>query len=74
MVRGTLAGHKILEYLQAVYPQAQTIEEICGKTAISRCSAGGWLKTLVSRRRVEICGKKGRFNLYRCVPETKGGQ
>ena len=72
MVRRIEVGHKILEYLQAVYPQAQTIEEICEKTAISRCGAGGWLRTLVSRRRVEICGKKGRFNLYRFRIETQG--
>lgn len=71
MVRGTIVGEQILEYLKAAYPKAFTIDDICEKTRFSQCAAGGWLRTLVSRRKIEICGKQGRHNLYRFVPDTK---
>jgi len=63
-------AQKILDYLKSIYPRAETKREICSSTRVSYCTVGKWLRTLVADRKVEICGKKGRCNLYRYIPES----
>ena len=67
----TLVPEKILEYLKSIYPKPATIKQICSGTGISTCTGNSWIKTLISTRDIEICGKEGRYNLYRYNPKQQ---
>ena len=70
MRSGTEYAKKIVEYLEAIYPERATMSEISKALGIKSCSLNPWMQTLVASKDVEITGKKGRSNLY----GLRGGQ
>lgn len=58
---------KVLEVLQKVYPNCLTTSQICSKARIPSCSISLLMRSLISRRAVELVGKKGRENCYRAI-------
>jgi len=68
MSRKVGARVAIREYLESVFPEPATENEILQHVHVRSCAAGGALRTLRSRGVVEVVGKKGRANLYRFKP------
>lgn len=58
-------AEKIVEFLKGIYPNSATKTEILSDVGVKGCTGDPWLKTLVASRKIEVSGKKGRYNLYR---------
>ena len=65
MTTGVDVGHAIIGYLKSIYPNSATKSEIFSKIGASGCVGESWLDTLVAGHKIQVSGKKGRFNLYR---------
>lgn len=59
---------KVEDYLKQIYPKSATKTEIFAAVGIAGCCGGTSLDTLVVRRKIDVAGKKGSNNLYRCKP------
>ena len=65
MSKGTDIAKKIVEYLKEIFPSSATKTEIFSNVGIKGCTGNPWLNTLIASRKIEVSGKKGRYNLYR---------